>query len=93
MLTGMARLPRRGLPRTLRHIVERGSERLPCFPDNGDKVTTPDPVLRLQRQYLYGPDRFRLAIEAQLGRSVGPKKIGRPRKTTESDTTDSESRL
>jgi putative transposase len=34
----------------------------------------------LQRQHLYGPDRFRRAIEAQLGRSVGPRKIGRPRK-------------
>ncbi|RYD14461.1 MAG: transposase [Lysobacteraceae bacterium] len=35
----------------------------------------------LQRQHVYGPDRFRLAIEAQLGRSVGPRKIGRPRKS------------
>lgn len=34
----------------------------------------------LQRQHLYGPDRFRRTIEAQLGRSVGPRKIGRPRK-------------
>jgi len=36
--------------------------------------------LHLQRQHLYGPDRFRRAIEAQLGRTVGPRKIGRPRK-------------
>lgn len=35
----------------------------------------------LQRQHLYGPDRFRRAIEAQLDRSTGPKKIGRPRKS------------
>lgn len=34
----------------------------------------------LQRQHAYGGDRFRQAIEAQLGRSVGPQKIGRPRK-------------
>lgn len=34
----------------------------------------------LQHQHIYGPDRFRQAIEAQLGRQVGPKKIGRPRK-------------
>ncbi len=35
----------------------------------------------LQRQHPYGPDRFRLAIEAQLGRTVGPQKIGRPGKS------------
>jgi putative transposase len=34
----------------------------------------------LQRQHAYGSDRFRQAIEAQLGRSAGPQKIGRPRK-------------
>lgn len=34
----------------------------------------------LQRQHLYGPDRMRHDIEAQLGRAAGPKKIGRPRK-------------
>lgn len=34
----------------------------------------------LQRQHAYGSDRFRQAIEAQLGRSVGPQKIGRPKK-------------
>lgn len=35
--------------------------------------------LHLQRQHLYGPDRFRRAIEAQLGRTLGPGKPGRPR--------------
>ena len=35
----------------------------------------------LQRQHAYGGDRFRQVIEAQLGRSVGSQKIGRPRKT------------
>ncbi len=34
----------------------------------------------LQRQHPYGSERFRRAIEAQLGRTVGPQKIGRPRK-------------
>lgn len=33
----------------------------------------------LQHQRVYGPDRFRLAIERQLGRKLGPKKIGRPK--------------
>lgn len=42
--------------------------------------------LHLQRQHLYGPDRFRRAVEAQLGRTIGPKKIGRPRKTSHSAT-------
>ena len=37
--------------------------------------------LHLQRQYFYGPDRFRRAIEAQLGRSLEPRKVGRPRQT------------
>lgn len=36
--------------------------------------------LNLSRQHAYGSDRFRQAIEAQLGRIVGPQKIGRPRK-------------
>ncbi len=34
----------------------------------------------LQHQRVYGPDRFRLAIERQLGRTLGPRKIGRPKK-------------
>jgi len=36
--------------------------------------------LHLQRQYAFGSDRFRRAIEAQLGRRAGPAKIGRPAK-------------
>ena len=36
--------------------------------------------LHLQRQHAYGSNRFRAAIEAQLGRRAGPAKIGRPRK-------------
>ncbi|MEO5565528.1 MAG: transposase [Luteimonas sp.] len=36
----------------------------------------------LQSQLAYGSDRFRQAIEAQLGRTVGPQTIGRPRKAT-----------
>lgn len=35
----------------------------------------------LQRQHAYGSNRFRAAIEAQLGRIAGPAKIGRPRKS------------
>ena len=38
----------------------------------------------VQRQHAYGSERFRTVIEAQLGRSAGPLKIGRPRKRTES---------
>ena len=34
----------------------------------------------LQRQHAYGTDRFRTALEKQLGRTAGPRKIGRPRK-------------
>lgn len=50
--------------------------------------------LHLQRQHVYGPDRFRRAIEATLGRTVGPKKIGRPRKDqAEPDAIGAESRL
>jgi len=39
-----------------------------------------DVRLHLQRQYAFGSNRFRAAIEAQLGRSAGPAKIGRPSK-------------
>jgi putative transposase len=35
----------------------------------------------LQRQHAYGSDRFRAAIERQLGRPAGPRKIGRPPKS------------
>lgn len=34
----------------------------------------------LQHQHIYGPGRFRRAIETQLGRKVGPRKIGRPKR-------------
>jgi putative transposase len=34
----------------------------------------------VQRQHAFGTSRFREAIEAQLGRPAGPRKIGRPRK-------------
>jgi putative transposase len=34
----------------------------------------------VQHQQAYGPDRFRRMIEQQLGRSIGPKKVGRPSK-------------
>lgn len=44
-----------------------------------DPDETQSTRLHLQRQNLYGPDRFRSAIEKQLGRTVGPGKIGRPR--------------
>ncbi len=44
-------------------------------PDETDAIR-----LHLQRQHAYGPDRFRRAIEAQLCRTAGPRKIGRPRK-------------
>lgn len=36
---------------------------------------------QLQRQHAYGTELFRTAIEMQLGRTVGPRKIGRPRKS------------
>lgn len=35
----------------------------------------------LQHQQAYGPDRFRRMIEQQLGRTIGPKKVGRPKKS------------
>lgn len=38
----------------------------------------------LQHQHALGTERFRAAIEAQLGRSAEPAKIGRPRKVAES---------
>ncbi len=37
--------------------------------------------LHVQRQYAYGSNRFRVAIEAQLGRPAGPHKVGRPSKS------------
>ena len=48
------------------------------------QAITPDELddirLHLQRQHVYGTERFRAAIEAQLSRRAGPAKIGRPRK-------------
>ena len=38
----------------------------------------------LQRQHALGSNRFRVAIEAQLGRRAGPGVIGRPRKARDS---------
>lgn len=38
----------------------------------------------LHRQHALGSERFRAVIEAQLGRSAGPARIGRPRKTAKS---------
>ncbi len=46
----------------------------------------------LQRQHAYGSNRFREAIAAQLGRSVGPQQIGRP-KQKESENQISTTRL
>lgn len=37
----------------------------------------------VQCQHAYGSKRFRAAIEALLGRSAGPRKIGRPKKSDE----------
>jgi putative transposase len=33
-----------------------------------------------QRQHAYGTEGFRAKVEATLGRSAGPQKLGRPRK-------------
>src|SRR5690606_11820127 len=50
--------------------------------------------IHLQRQHLHSSDRFRQAIEAQLGRSVGPRKIGRPRKSVDTrQSTETQERL
>ena len=34
----MARLPRIDLPGIPQHVVQRGNNRLPCFPDDGDRL-------------------------------------------------------
>ena len=47
--------------------------------ENIDAADTDAIRQHLQRQHAFGPDRFRAAIEAQLGRRAGPAKIGRPR--------------
>lgn len=49
------------------------------------QLNEPAPVfdaicLHLQHQRTYRSDRFRQALETQLGRSVGPQKISRPKK-------------
>ena len=35
-----------------------------------------------QRQHAFGSDHFRARVEAALGRSAGPQKVGRPRKVS-----------
>ena len=40
--------------------------------------------LHLQSQHRYGPDRFRKAIESGFGQTVGPQRLGRPRRESES---------
>ena len=45
--------------------------------------------LHLQRQYAFGPNRFRDAIEAQLDRRTGTAKIGRPKKMSASGAEES----
>src|SRR5690348_10204931 len=47
----------------------------------------------LHHQRIYGPDRLRLAIERQLGRNLGPKKIGRPKRAVIDTVDPLESRL
>ena len=47
----------------------------------------------LSRQHAYGSERFRQAIEAQLGRVVGPQKIGRPKKNKKNRENRGQSRL
>ena len=52
-----------------RHLVQPGGEEDACgFREH------------LRQQRPMGNDRFRAAIEAQLGRKLGPGKSGRPRK-------------
>lgn len=52
------------------------------LPRVGEEDTPPDELdtfrPHLQRQYAFGSNRFRAAIEAQLARHAGPAKIGRP---------------
>lgn len=45
--------------------------------------------VHLQRQHALGSDRFRIAIEKQLSRRAGPAKIGRPRKATQEQSSES----
>ena len=58
--------------------------RQPTYRDMVMAGVEPDDVQSIRRhlqcQHAYGGDRFKESIEAQLGRTVGPQKIGRPRK-------------
>jgi putative transposase len=56
---------------TYRALIEQA-----IAPDELDAIR-----LHLQRQYAYGSERFRAAIETQLLRRAGPARIGRPRKS------------
>jgi putative transposase len=47
----------------------------------------------VQHRQAYGPDRFRRMIEQQLGRTIGPKKVGRPRKSPPDASDQQEIRL
>ena len=63
------------------HDPIQRKQRWRAFVMAGITHDAPDPLrLCLQRQHPYGSDRFRAAIEAQLGRRCGPAKIGRPKK-------------
>lgn len=66
--------------------IAPAAERTPpcrCFVlDAVDPNETAAIRLNLQRQHALGSDRFRAAIERQLGRRVGPAaRMGRPRKS------------
>lgn len=58
---------------TVRHQRYREMVMATVGPEELDSIRR-----HLQRQHAYGSDRFRRAIEAKLGRAVGPQKIGRP---------------
>ena len=64
-------------PATRQHLY-RDMVMAAVNPDDIDAIRR-----HLQRQHAYGCERFRQAIEKQPGRSVGPQKIGRPRKAEE----------
>ena len=61
------------------HVIERRAAWRALVMETVDP-DEPDAICpHVQRRHLYGPDRFRLIIEAQLGRAVGPSRIGRSR--------------
>jgi hypothetical protein len=68
----MARLGRTGEERrrNYRELVMQAVD-----PEETDTIRR-----HLQHQRIYGPDHFRLALERRLGRKLGPRKIGRPKK-------------